>query len=75
MGEILAGAGTLLAGVGALAAWRHARGVAQEVSQVHVEVKTNHGHRAGEYLEMIHADLRDLRELVVDHIRDKASHN
>ena len=73
--DILAGVGALLTGIGALAAWRHAKGIAEEARSIHVEVKTNHGHRAGEYLEMIHTDIRDLRELVVEHITDLHRHN
>ena len=78
MGDVLTGVaalGTLITGVGALAAWRNTRDAKDEAQKIHIEVKTNHGMRAGEYLELIHADVRDLRSLIVEHITDRNAHN
>jgi hypothetical protein len=69
--EIIAGAaalGTMLMGIGTMAAWRQAKANG-------VEVKTNHGMRAGEYIELIHSDVQELRTLMVEHITDRARHN
>jgi hypothetical protein len=49
--------------VSAIAAWRQSR-------RTHIEVQTNHGKRAGEYLEM----LPDIHKLIVDHILDDTRH-
>jgi hypothetical protein len=71
MPEIITGVaalGTMLMGIGTMAAWRQAK-------SGHAEIKTNHGKRAGEYLELIHSDVQELRALMVDHITDRQSHN
>jgi hypothetical protein len=75
----VAGLGTFLTGIGALAAWRQSKANMGEM-------KTNHGMRAGEYLELIHSDMQDmrmqmhddvseLRTMMMGHITDRDSHN
>lgn len=71
MPEIITGIaafGTLIMGVGTMAAWRKSKAV-------QVEIKTNHGMRAGEYIELIHSDVQELRTLMIQHVTDRNAHN
>ena len=78
----LSGAGTLLTGIGALAAWKQSKAV-------HTEVRTNHGVRAGDRIEnigdqldtltgqtsLISRQMASLTDLVVNHLTDKDIHH
>lgn len=66
--QTLTGAGTLLTGIGALAAWKQSKAV-------HTEVRTNHGVRAGDRIERMSDQMDRMMDLLVDHITDRQSHN
>jgi len=55
----------------AAAAMRTAR---RTTAKLDLDLKTNHGRRPGEYLELIHSDLAELRMLVLDHVTDREIH-
>lgn len=68
MTELVAAIGTLLAGVGSLAAWKHSK-------EAKTIVKGNGHGDVARMQERTLDELQSIRQLLVDHITDPYRHN
>lgn len=79
-GAIIAAIGALPPTIMALLAWRSAHGAQNAATDTHDEVRTNHGKRAGEYLERLADDMLHLKSIIITknefeaHVNDPTAH-